>query len=169
MIVLSSSEMVASSAQSVRINFTTFRELRGIWHIVIKPATGSLHMPLTSILRPLTASLLVWMVFLGSYHVKASERSISDDQLCYAIRRAEGNPNYGILNGSCDPNEAGMCHYMCKEILKVYRQRWSGRGDWISYVAKHWAPIGAKNDPYSLNGFWERNVREIVHYYDDAY
>jgi len=98
-------------------------------------------------------------VFVGEVGVYAAP---ADSTVCRAIRLAEGNPNYGILNGSCDPGEDGMCHYMCQEILRVYRSRWDGEGDWLEYVASRWAPIGVKNDPHNLNRNWLRNVRHFL-------
>ena len=94
-----------------------------------------------------------------------SSTAYASNDLCYAIRQAEGNPNYGIINGSCNPKVGGMCHYMCKEILRVYAQKWNDTGKWLEYVANRWAPIGSANDPTELNKNWKRNVKHFLSKY----
>lgn len=71
-----------------------------------------------------------------------------------AIRRAEGNPNYGVINGNCLVDEPGHCRYMCKEIVRVHHGRWDGRGRFLDYLASKYAPVSA----HPLNRNWKRNV-----------
>lgn len=76
-------------------------------------------------------------------------------RLCGAIKRAEGNPNYGIINGSCDVNEPGMCRYMCHEIVRIRLERWNGKGDFIEWLGSSYCPPSA----HPANVHWVRNVR----------
>jgi hypothetical protein len=36
-----------------------------------------------------------------------------------------------------------------------------GRGPFVEFWAKRWAPVGAKNDPTSLNANWPKNVLRL--------
>ena len=88
------------------------------------------------------------------------------EKLSQAIFWAEGGYRtahpFGILKG-CDAGEAGQCEYLAGEILRIYLQRYRAlpkkQGDFISYLARHWAPVNAENDPKGLNRNFERNVR----------
>lgn len=90
-----------------------------------------------------------------------AEKTIDLDRWADAIRKAEGNPNYGIVSIKCD-SEA-QCRKYCKNTvyntLVKYRESRckSGESD-LDCMARRYAPIGAKNDPNGLNKNWKKNV-----------
>jgi hypothetical protein len=79
------------------------------------------------------------------------------DEYADAIRKAEGNSNYGIL-----------AHYKhtsyrqaCKNTVKHQYSRWVKQGKpgaFVSYLGHVYAPIGVSNDPNNLNINWTQNV-----------
>jgi len=110
-------------------------------------------------------------VFIALIGLSAPKKAILQDlpdlqKLREAIFWAEGGFKtahpFGILKG-CDAQEAGQCGYLAGEILRIYLQRYRAlpkkQGDFISYLARHWAPVNAANDPKGLNRNFERNVR----------
>lgn len=85
----------------------------------------------------------------------AMAQTIDVERLATAIRKAEGNPNYGILKNIKGNNFRKACiQTIRKRILS-----WDGRRDFIEYLGISYAPIGAKNDPNNLNKNWTKNVR----------
>ncbi len=86
---------------------------------------------------------------------------ISDEKLCEAIHKAEGNDNYGIL-----------AHYKhtsyrqaCLNTIRHSRQRYVAthqKGDFIVFLSKTYCPIGASNDPNGLNKNWVKNVKYFL-------
>ena len=79
-----------------------------------------------------------------------------------SIRKAEGNPNYGILAHYRHTSYRQAC---INTILHKYRdwaklQGKSGKaGHFIDYLANAYAPMGVRNDPTNLNINWKKNVR----------
>jgi len=83
----------------------------------------------------------------GSIHFKS---------LCEAIKRAENNPNYGILKG-CDIEVEGMCRYHCEETVKNNYKRWIQAGkptDYLTFLWHRYSPP----DSHPLNRNWLKNV-----------
>ncbi len=86
---------------------------------------------------------------------------ISDEKLCEAIHKAEGNDNYGIL-----------AHYKhtsyrqaCLNTIRHSRQRYVAthqKGDFIVFLSQTYCPIGASNDPRGLNKNWVKNVKYFL-------
>ena len=81
----------------------------------------------------------------------------TDTQLANAIYKAENSTAhpYGIMQHykHTTPRQA------CLNTIKRVRKEWDGRGDFIAYLAKIYAPIGASNDPKNLNVNWVKNVK----------
>lgn len=84
-----------------------------------------------------------------------------------AIRYAEnGKPGkeFGIMSKRCKPyyrDQAGWC---AATVYKRYKD-WIKLGkpnDFIQYLSKSYAPIGAENDPKGLNKNWVPNVKYYV-------
>lgn len=76
-----------------------------------------------------------------------------------AIRRAEGNSNYGVLSIPCKTE--AKCRQICINSIKNNLKRYEKSDkslDFISFMAKRWAPVGVKNDPRNLNANWPRLV-----------
>jgi len=82
--------------------------------------------------------------------------------LLNAIRRAEGNPNYGLLSQASCVDEPGMCRYLAGEVVRIHLTRCRDGEDAVGCIARQWAPIGVSNDPDGLNVNWERNVRYFL-------
>ena len=95
-------------------------------------------------------------------HLRANKRHCGYlDRLADAVRLAEGNPNYGLVNDKWCVAE-GACRYYAKEVLKVHIGRCGGASDLIACVGSYYAPVGADNDPRGLNSNWVRNVRYFM-------
>lgn len=84
-----------------------------------------------------------------------------------AIYRAEGGPKarkpFGILSVPC----AGYseCREVCYATVRNNYFRWidAGRpGEYLEFLAKRYAPVGAENDPTGLNRNWLKNVRHFI-------
>ncbi|MCX7730169.1 MAG: hypothetical protein N2205_02980, partial [Candidatus Caldatribacterium sp.] len=55
---------------------------------------------------------------------------------------------------------ATQCEWACATILKNFeRFKESKEKDFIAFLGRRWAPVGAANDPKGLNRFWVDNVR----------
>jgi hypothetical protein len=81
------------------------------------------------------------------------------EQWANAIRKAEGNANYGILSVKCTDEQD--CRIICKNTVRNNYKRWikAGKhGSYLHFLAKRYCPVGASNDPKNLNKNWERNV-----------
>ncbi|MEN3184806.1 MAG: hypothetical protein ABDK93_07440, partial [Atribacterota bacterium] len=82
--------------------------------------------------------------------------------LLLAIREAERGRKgfeFGIVAAK-DTDLATQCEWACATIKKNFeRFRESGEEDFIAFLGKRWAPVGAENDPKGLNRFFVRNVR----------
>ena len=90
-----------------------------------------------------------------------AQADIDLDRWADAIRRAEGNPNYGILSIPC--NSEAQCRQYCKNtvyntLVKYRDQRCKEGESDIDCLARRYAPIGAENDPTGLNKNWKKNV-----------
>ena len=97
---------------------------------------------------------------------QGSTLHIDLDRYANAIRKAENNPNYGIISIPC--NSEAQCRQYCKNtvfntLVKYRSTRCKEGEDDLSCLARRYAPIGAKNDPNNLNKNWKRNVK---YFYD---
>lgn len=112
--------------------------------------------------------LLICLFFAHNASVTAVYAEIVDYRsICQSIRQAEGNANYGVINGSCDVKEPGMCKYMCEEIVQINFKRWLKRPyhdtrEFLVFLRDRYCPIGAKNDPTGLNKNWLRLVKYFL-------
>ena len=84
------------------------------------------------------------------------------DTLADAIRRAEGNSNYGILKHYKHTSYRQACKNTCQHAYKdwlKYAVR-AGKGHkmgYLEFLRDRYAPIGANNDPTGLNKNWLKN------------
>lgn len=85
-----------------------------------------------------------------------------------AIYHAEGGRNakkpFGILSTACANYREcrRVCHQTVRNAGIGYLRSKKDKHhheDFISYLAKRYAPIGAENDPAGLNRHWVKNVR----------
>jgi len=101
------------------------------------------------------------LIIIFLFFASTASASIDLDRWADAIRKAEGNPNYGILSIPC--NSEAQCRKYCKNTvyrtLVKYRSTRcrAGESD-IDCLARRYAPIGAENDPDNLNKNWKKNV-----------
>lgn len=94
---------------------------------------------------------LVILIFATPSH------AYTDEQLADAIKLAENSKThpFGILAHykHTTPRQA------CLNTIAHARRDWTGTGDFLEFLSKRYAPIGAKNDPRGLNRNWLKNVR----------
>lgn len=94
---------------------------------------------------------------------RAAERNDcggEDFRILLAIRRAENGPpgrEWGIMAPAANTFEL-QAAWAAVTIIKN-RKRWSGEGDFVTFLRSRYAPMGAKNDPENLNRNWIRNVK----------
>lgn len=89
--------------------------------------------------------------------IKESHASMINIQsLANAIYRAENSRShpYGIMNTYKHTSPRQACINTISHRLKL----WDGKGDFITYLSKTYAPQGASNDPTNLNKNWIKNV-----------
>ena len=92
---------------------------------------------------------------------------IKEERLLEAIFKAEGghetNFPYGIKSVRCKNGENGGCREVCKRTIRNNIKRWqdfSGEMQYLLFLARRYAPIGAENDRQTnLNGHWLKNVK----------
>lgn len=96
-----------------------------------------------------------------------AEQSINYNLIVDAIYHAEGGARakklFGVLSVPCE-GYAG-CRKVALNTVKNNHKRWQkagAKGDYLEFLAKRYAPIGAKNDPKNLNRNWLKNVRHFL-------
>jgi hypothetical protein len=89
--------------------------------------------------------------------------------LLLAIREAERGRKgfeFGIVAAK-DTDLRTQAEWACATVKKNFeRFRGSGEKDFIAFLGKRWAPVGAENDPKGLNRFWVDNVRFFYERYN---
>ena len=87
-----------------------------------------------------------------------------DAEIANAIYQAEGGTKakvaYGIL--SVKVRDEAEARRVCLNTIRNQRRRHSAHAcgmDYLSCLAKRYAPVGAENDPLGYNKNWLRNVR----------
>lgn len=95
----------------------------------------------------------------------AYAKEIDVEKFADAIRRAEGNRNYGVLSIPCKTE--AKCRQICVNSIKNNLKRYEKSEkstDFVGFMAKRWAPTNMgknSNDPKGLNRNWAKNVRSI--------
>ena len=101
----------------------------------------------------LMGALVLMMVCAKGCHAD----TIQPERLANAIYRAENSKSfpYGIMHHykHTTPRQA------CLNTIRHRIGEWNGEGDFIAYLGRTYAPIGAGNDPQGLNINWIKNVR----------
>lgn len=83
--------------------------------------------------------------------------------LLLAIREAEKGRKgfeFGVVSAK-DSDLKTQCRLAC-ETVKNHLARFqaqSGEEDFIAFLGKSYAPLGAENDPHNLNRNWVKNVK----------
>lgn len=103
------------------------------------------------------------IIFIAALALAASLRAASlpdAERLVDAIGKAENSKAhpFGIMQTyrHTTPRQA------CLNTVHSAEKRWlaaGSKGDFIEFLSKTYAPVGAKNDPSGLNRNWVKNVR----------
>jgi len=120
-------------------------------------------------LRKRGRTMLVFLTFaiFTPYNMYAGEityyKTLNIEKLADAIGKAENSKShpYGIMVKYKQTTPRQACINTIKSALK----RWNGQGEFIPFLAKTYAPIGASNDPTNLNKNWIKNVS---HFYNKS-
>jgi len=97
---------------------------------------------------------------------KQESLTAEETKLLLALRAAEnGGPGreYGVLSIPA-PTQEQQARIAARSI-KANKRRWEAAGgpvDFVSFMGSRWAPVGAENDPHSLNRHWEQNVKAFL-------
>lgn len=104
------------------------------------------------------SSTLLFCLMLMGCQEPARAEGYDVERLATAIYHAEGGANtrhpYGILAKykHTTPRQA------CINTINHALRDWDGKGDFIRFLQRRYAPIGAVNDPLGLNRNWYQNV-----------
>lgn len=95
--------------------------------------------------------LLLLLLCISCTATEYSNNAIAD-----AIKKAENSSThpYGILV----KYKHVSARQACLNTIAHARKDWDGKGDFIAFLGKRYAPVGAANDPKGLNKNWVRNV-----------
>lgn len=103
--------------------------------------------------------ILVFLLFCPSL----AHADIDIQKLANAIYKAEGMHSrhpYGILVHFKTTTPRQACINTINHQMRMYKQQ-TRKEDFISFLAKSYCPIGAKNDPTGLNKNWVSNVKRF--------
>lgn len=88
--------------------------------------------------------------------------------LLFALRSAERGRKgfeFGIV-AKKGTDLKTQCEWACATLRKNFeRFKESGESDFIAFLGKRWAPVGAENDLQGLNRFWVDNVKFFYYKY----
>lgn len=105
-------------------------------------------------------AVIVGVIILTARTARAEE-IINVERLATAIGRAENSKShpYGIMAHykKTSPRQA------CINTIRHGLRDWNGRGDFIDFLQKRYAPVGVSNDPRGLNRFWAKNVKRFYY------
>lgn len=108
------------------------------------------------------ALLIILFCFTGSAHAE----EIQIERLATAIYEAEGGGKtihpYGILKKYKTTTPRQACINTIKTNLKKFKKQ-NKETNFIVFMSKTYAPIGAKNDPNNLNKNWVKNVKHFYY------
>ena len=99
--------------------------------------------------------ILIILLFLT-----ANCQAYTLDQWADAIRKAEGNANYGVLSPKY-PHKRQTCKATVKHAFRDFIALNGNPSDlnaFTEFLSRRYAPIGAENDPNGLNVNWKTNV-----------
>lgn len=120
----------------------------------------------------LMAILFLIFLFAPMAHAQVMQparENWTDKQIVSAIYLAEGGSRakypYGIRSVKCETKKE--CKKICENTVRNNRHRYNHvekssdrnvKGDFLSFLGRHYAPVGAKNDPSGFNRNWLKNV-----------
>ena len=86
-------------------------------------------------------------------------QQVDFEKLADAIKKAEGNENYGILAHYRHTSYRQACINTCKHKYRQWASNSKIKVSYMEYLASQYAPVGASNDLHNLNRNWLSNVR----------
>jgi hypothetical protein len=108
------------------------------------------------------AELDIILAISRRYFPPSAKYPVNPHALILAIREAEKGRKgfeFGVIAVK-DTDLETQCAYACATVQKNFeRFRESGEQDFIAFLGKRYAPVGAANDPHNLNSHWVSNVR----------
>lgn len=119
--------------------------------------------------KPLIIGIMVVMsviAFVSCVHAEQTYAGYTLNQWADAIKKAEGNNNYGILSIPCVKGDD--CRRICKNTVRNNWKRYLNKDktpsfeEYLSFLANRYCPIGASNDPKGLNIHWKKNVKHFL-------
>lgn len=101
--------------------------------------------------------ILLILILLG---ICSPIYAYTTEELATAIGKAENSKShpYGIMAHYKHTTPRQACINTINHALRDWKAEGS-RGDFLEYLQKRYAPIGAENDPNNLNKNWLKNVR----------
>lgn len=138
------------------------RKQSGVSRTDITTKLSRIYGAVIRFLKPwkLILGLLIWIVFYASNVSAQFVKDINVEALASAIKKAESSKNhpYGILAPYCAGQTPQKCRKGCVQTIQKRLRLWTGKEDFISFLSRTYAPIGAENDPRGLNRNWTSNV-----------
>ena len=114
--------------------------------------------------RRLLPVALATMFLLFCFCCTTKAEEFEPVMICNAIFHAEGGAKAEYLYGIRSVHYADFkeARQICLNTVRNNRKRWlkAGKpGDFLSFLASKYCPVGASNDPKGLNKNWLKNVR----------
>jgi hypothetical protein len=108
--------------------------------------------------------ILGLLIAILGHSSSAWASDVNVNRLADAIYKAEASKShpYGVLTHYKRTSPRQACINTIKHRLKHWKAEGS-KGDFIDYLQKSYAPIGAENDPSNLNSNWANNVKRFYH------
>ena len=119
-------------------------------------------------MKPVPAMLVALFGIFGMrVHAVPVKQAPNPERLADAIYIAEGGKKAKTPFGICSQPVKGYAHArrVCLASIRKNVARWEAAGkpgDFVSFMGRRWAPVGASNDPRGLNRQWPDNVRRIL-------
>lgn len=151
-----------------------FSELVTFWRFLIQDILALFHTPEVPLFERLSLSkeglgkfpfpeeLEAILAIAQGYFGNPQAYPVNPYALILAIRSAERGRKgfeFGIVPVKGTDLQT-QCQWACATVAKNFaRFRESGEKDFIAFLGKRYAPVGAENDPGNLNQHWVQNVR----------
>ena len=120
--------------------------------------------------KPFGWSLVLILILLSGFQHCSSlpvDWDVPDEIIADAIYIAEGGVKasvpYGIL--SVKVKDEADARRICLNTIRNTKKRWEKAGkpdDFVIFLGKRYAPIGARNDSKNLNQNWAKNVKFFI-------
>lgn len=115
-------------------------------------------MTIKHVLIPIVAIIII-LLTIGTARAD-NKLVISDDKLCEAIHKAEGNDNYGILAHYKHTSYKQACLNTIRHARRNYIKS-NSKEDFVVFLSKTYCPIGCNTDN-GTNRFWVKNVKYFL-------